>query len=122
MAQLVFPSNGVIIPNTVPANGNTVPIYGTQGITNHAQGLAYFALSYENINNGTTVNFAGVTGVLPVCRNTVVQSQVDGQLYIQTVSYIKIPNNYAGFPNGAKLWAQATEILPNQAADSSFNL
>lgn len=120
MALIVFPTS-VVIPNTVPTNGNTVPISGTQGITNHAQLLTYAALSYENINNGNTINFAGITGVLPVCRNTVVASQVDGQLYLQSVSYVKLNNNYASFPNGGKLWAQVSDLLPNQAADSGFN-
>lgn len=119
MSPVSFP-NTVVVPNVVPANGNTVPITGLQGIANHAEGLAYFGLAYENCNEGEEVNFGGIIGVLPLCScNTVETSK--GVKYLEVVARIPLQTDYSMFPDSKKLHKQVFERLPNEASASSFN-
>lgn len=119
MANVTFPTDA-IIPNTVPTNGNTVPITGLQGITNHAEGLAYFGLAYQNCNEGEEINFGGIVGVLPmVSCNTVETSK--GVKYLEVVARIPLNSDFAMFPNGKKLHKQVFERLPSEAATTAFN-
>ena len=119
MASISFP-NTVIVANTAPANGNTVPITGLQGIVNHAELLAYAGLAYENCNESEEVNFGGIIGVLPlVSCNTVETSK--GVKYLEVVARIPLKLDYSMFPNGGKLHKQVFERLPNDAATTSFN-
>ena len=119
MANIIFPTPA-IIPNTVPANGNTVPITGLQAITNHAELLAYAGLAYANANEGEEINFAGIIGVLPMAQcNTVETSK--GVKYFEIVARIPLKSDYAMFPNGKQLHKQVMERLPNEAATTAFN-
>jgi hypothetical protein len=119
MSSVVFPTASAIA-NTVPSNGNTVPITGTQAITNHAEGLAYFALAYANANEGEEINFGGIVGVQPLAQvNTVETSK--GVKYLEVLARIPLNSDYAMFPEGKKLHKQVFERLPNEAAASAFN-
>jgi len=119
MASVVFPTTAAIA-NTVPANGNTVPITGTQAITNHAEGLAYFGLAYASCNEGEEINYGGIIGVVPMAQvNTTETSK--GVKYLEVVARIPLNANYSMFPGGKKLHKQVTERMPNEAADSEFN-
>lgn len=119
MANVVFPTTNPIA-NTVPANGNTVPITGLQAIQNHAEGLAWFGLAYANANEGEEINFGGAIGVLPLAQcNTVETSK--GIKYLEVVCRIPLKADYAMFPDGKKLHKQCYERLPNEACATSFN-
>ncbi|NUN66359.1 hypothetical protein HCU40_16765 [Pseudanabaena biceps] len=119
MANVVFPTTSAIA-NTIPTNGNTVPIEGTQAITNHAEGLAYFGLAYANCNESEEINFGGIVGVLPMASvNTVETSK--GVKFLEIVARIPLNSDYAMFPDGKKLHKQVFERLPNEAATSAFN-
>ena len=119
MANIIFPTPA-IIPNTVPANGNTVPITGLQAITNHAELAAYAMLAYANANEGEEINFGGIIGVLPMSQaNTVETSK--GVKYLEIVARIPLKSDYAMFPDGKKLHKQVMERLPNEAATTAFN-
>lgn len=117
--QVIFPTT-TPIANTIPANGNTVPISGLQGITNSSELLAYAALAYENANNSDQINFGGLTGVLFTAQVNKVQTQ-QGEMFLQIIAFVPLKSDYAAFPDGKKLWKQVSERLPNQAASSSFN-
>lgn len=117
MASVVFPT-AAQIANTVPVNGNTVPISGIHGITNHTEGFFYFALSLENILLGDEINFG--RGTLPTVSINDAKSQ-SGELYKEVIAYIRMKPNYATFPDGAKLWKQCIERLPNNPANVGFN-
>lgn len=119
MANVVFPTTEAIA-NTVPLNGNTVPITGDQAITNHAEGLAYFALAYANANEGEEINFGGVIGVQPLSQVGPVQTSKN-VFYLEILARIPLNSDYSMFPNGKKLHKQVFERLPYEAAASSFN-
>lgn len=119
MASVVFPTDAAI-SNTPPLNGNTVPITGTQAITNHAEGLAYFALAYKNCNQSEEIDFGGVIGVQPMVRVAHVETS-KGVPYLEVLARIPLNADYAMYPNGKKLHKQVFERLPNEAAVSSFN-
>jgi hypothetical protein len=119
MGAVTFPTDAVIA-NSIPTNGNTVPITGTQAITNHSEGLAYYGLAYQNICDGAEINFGGLTGIQPVARCYTAFTD-KGEAFLQVVAYIPLSKNYAAFPNGKKLWKQVTERFPEGTADASFN-
>lgn len=120
MANIVFPTSA-IIANTIPENGNTVPITGAQAITNHSEMLAYSALAYANIYDGDTENFGTNNGgILPICRVTYAQTE-KGQYFLQIYALIPLVPNYAMFPDGKKLHKQVRERRANIACDSAFN-
>lgn len=119
MSSVTFPTTAPIA-NTIPANGNTVPISGLQGIVNHSELLAYAGLAYANCNEGEEVNFGGTIGVLPLAScNTVETSK--GIKYLEVVARIPLKSDYSMFPNGGKLHKQVFDRLPNEAAATSFN-
>ena len=119
MAPITFP-NTVVVANTVPANGNTVPITGLQGIVNHAEGLAYFGLAYADCNSGEEINFGGIIGVLPMATcNTVETSK--GIKFLEVLARIPLKPDYSMFPEGKKLHKQVFERLPSEAATTAFN-
>lgn len=118
MASVVFPTTAAI-PNTVPANGNTVPIFGTQAIINHSEGLLFFAVSMENIFLGDEINFG--RGALPRIQINKAVSQ-SGDIYTEVIAYIKMRPDYATFPDGLKFWKCAIDALPTNPANSNFNV
>lgn len=118
MASVVFPTPDPIA-NTIPTNGNTVPIYGLHGITNHTEMFYYAALALENIYLGDEINFG--RGSLPTVQINDAKSQA-GELYKEVIVYVKMNPNYATFPEGQKMWKQVIERLPNNPANVGFNL
>ena len=119
MAPLTFP-NTVVVANTVPANGNTVPITGLQGIVNHSELLAYAGLAYANCNEGEEINFGGIIGVLPMATcNTVETSK--GVKFLEVLARIPLKPDFSMFPDGKKLHKQVFERLPSEAAATAFN-
>lgn len=122
MSLITFPTADPIA-NVLPTNGNTVPIFGAQAITNVYELKLYTDALYENIHNGDGgINFGGITGILPTCKNSLVSSLVDGSLYVQTVSFTPLRPDWSTFPGGGKLWKQALVRLPAQAGASGFNV
>jgi hypothetical protein len=117
MAVVVFPTASAIA-NTVPLNGNTVPISGIHGIANHTEMFLYAALSLENILLGDEINFG--RGTLPSMSINDAKSQ-SGELYKEVIAYVRMEPNYATFPNGEKLWKHCIERLPNNPANIGFN-
>jgi hypothetical protein len=118
MALLTFPSP-VVIPNVVPTLGNTVPIYGDQGIENSTELLLYAALLEENRLAGDAINFGNV--ILPTIEINKVPTQ-SGLLFWRINAFVQMRPNWAAFPNGEKLWKQCYDRLENNPADTSFNL
>jgi hypothetical protein len=118
MSNLVFPTPAAIA-NVIPSNGNTVPIYGTQGISNTTELFMYGALSLENILAGDELNFG--RGSIPTIQ---IRSAIStsGDLYAEVLAYCKLRRDYAGFPEGKRLWKLYEERLPNNAASAVFNL
>lgn len=119
MANVTFPTPA-IIANTIPASGNTVPITGTQAITNHSEGLAYFGLAYANCNESEEINFGGIIGVLPMAQCNTVETN-KGVKYLEVVARIPLKSDYSMFPDSKKLHKQVFERLPNEAASPAFN-
>ena len=119
MAKVAFPTTAAIA-NTIPANGNTVPITGLQGIENHAELLAYAGLAYADCNQGEEINFGGIIGVLSMVTCNTVQTS-KGIPYLEVVARIPLVSDHAMFPGGKKLHKQVFERLPNEAAATSFN-
>lgn len=117
MADIVFPTTAAIA-NTIPTNGNTVPISGTHAITNHYEMFMYSALSLENIHLGDNINFGNIT--LPAVSITK-SSALNGLMYFNVQAFVQMKPNYAAFPDGAKLWKQVIQRLPNNPAASEFN-
>ena len=119
MAPVTFP-NTVLVANTIPANGNTVPITGLQGIVNHSELLAYAGLAYADCNLSEEINFGGLIGVLPmVTCNTVETSK--GIKFLEVVARIPLKPDYSMFPEGKKLHKQVFDRMPSEAAASAFN-
>ena len=119
MSDVTFPTT-TIIANTIPLNGNTVPITGAQAITNHSELLAYAGLAYANIVEGEEINFGGIIGTLAMASCNTVQTS-KGVPYLEVVARIPLVSDHAMFPNGGKLHKQVFERLPNNAAATSFN-
>jgi hypothetical protein len=119
MANIIFPASA-IRPNTLTGFQGSVPTEGLQGITNHAELLAYAALAFENANTGEVVAFGGVTGTVPQAQ--VFTTQTDkGQKLLEIRAFVYLKNDASMFPEGKKMHKQVFEHLPSAPASSSFN-
>lgn len=116
MANLIFPTS-VVIPNTVPTNGNTVPISGDQAITNTTELFLYGAYSLENITNGDTINFGN--SVAPPMQINKVLNRVSGNVWLEVIGYVELKPNYPTLL--LKDWKKGIERLPNNPAFTGFN-
>ncbi len=117
MSTIVFPT-ATVIANAIPTNGNTVPLSGLHALTTHTESFLYFALALENIQLSDNINFGNIT--LPSMNISKVSTS-GGDLYLNVNGFVKMKPNYSTFADGAKLWKQCIERLPNNPANSGFN-
>ncbi|WP_103668446.1 hypothetical protein [Pseudanabaena sp. BC1403] len=117
MSNLVWVPSST--PVSVPENSSSVPLFGTQALTNHSEALAYFAQTYHDINASEKVLFSDDTTAINM--SSVFITYAKGLAYMETRQFIRLNNNWAAYPNGGKLHKQTIERLPNQPHDVAWN-
>lgn len=117
MSNLIYQINST--PVTVPPNASSVPLFGTQAISNHSEALIYAAQTYHDINGAEKLSFGDETVAVPLSSFFITYAK--GIPYVEIRQFIRLTQNWGAYPNGGKLHKQAIERLPNTPHDVAYN-